>query len=64
MRRAAVAALVLCAAALAACDEDSSGGLGSPSEVDVEVGPGIMPSYAALSKKKKDDLTAFLASLD
>jgi mono/diheme cytochrome c family protein len=28
------------------------------------VGPGIMPSYADLSQRKQDDLTAFLASLD
>ena len=30
----------------------------------LEVGPGSMPSYEDLPQKKKDDLTAFLASLD
>ncbi len=30
----------------------------------LEVGPGIMPSYAELSPQKRDDLTAFLASLN
>jgi menaquinol-cytochrome c reductase cytochrome b/c subunit len=30
----------------------------------LEVGPGIMPSYADLPQKKQDDLTAFLASLN
>ena len=30
----------------------------------LEVGPGIMPSYANLPPEKFDDLTAFLASLD
>ncbi len=30
----------------------------------LEIGPGIMPSYAELPPKKSEDLTAFLASLD
>jgi mono/diheme cytochrome c family protein len=30
----------------------------------LQVGPGIMPSYAELDPQKFDDLTAFLASLD
>lgn len=30
----------------------------------LEVGPGIMPSYAELPPQKRDDLTAFLASLN
>jgi cytochrome c2 len=30
----------------------------------LEIGPGIMPSYAGLPQQKQDDLTAFLASLN
>ena len=33
-------------------------------ERSLVVGPGIMPSYEALAPRKRDDLVAFLASLD